>query len=133
LARGGTGLMVTTSRRTPAGEAAALRRALEGLPAWIWDGTGPNPYFGFLALADVVIVTNDSINMTSEAATTGKPVHVVEWAELAPKHRRFHDALAAEGITRPFAGRLEQWSYPPLDDTARAAARVRALFEAPPH
>jgi mitochondrial fission protein ELM1 len=120
--------MVTTSRRTPEGEAAALRRALEGLPAWIWDGTGPNPYFGFLALADVMIVTNDSINMTSEAATTGKPVHVVEWAGLAPKHRRFHDALAAEGITRPFAGRLEQWSYPPLDDTAQAAARVRALL-----
>jgi mitochondrial fission protein ELM1 len=75
-----------------------------------------------------VIVTNDSINMTSEAATTGKPVHVVNWAALAPKHRRFHDALAAAGITRPFAGRLEQWSYAPLDDTARAAERVRALF-----
>lgn len=130
LARGGVGLMVTTSRRTPEGEVAALRRALEGLPAWIWDGTGANPYFGFLALADAVIVTNDSINMTSEAATTGKPVHVVNWAELAPKHRRFHDALAAAGITRPFAGRLEQWDYAPLDDTARAAERVRALFEA---
>jgi mitochondrial fission protein ELM1 len=129
LARAGTGLMVTTSRRTPPGEVAALRAALDGLPAWIWDGEGPNPYFGFLALADAVIVTIDSVNMTSEAATTGKPVLVVPWAELAPKHRRFQDALAAEGVTRPFAGRLEQWSYPPLDDTAQAAARVRALFD----
>jgi mitochondrial fission protein ELM1 len=128
LARAGTGLMVTTSRRTPPGEVAALRAALAGLPAWIWDGEGPNPYFGFLALADVVIVTIDSVNMTSEAATTGKPVLVVPWAELAPKHRRFQDALAAAGVTRPFTGRLEQWTYPPLDDTARAAARVRALF-----
>lgn len=128
LARGGVGLMVTTSRRTPADEVAALRAALAGLPAWIWDGEGPNPYFGFLALADAVIVTIDSVNMTSEAATTGKPVHVVPWAGLAPKHRRFQDALAATGVTRPFTGRLEHWTYPPLDDTARAADRVRALF-----
>ena len=128
LARSGTGLMVTTSRRTPKDEVAALKAALDGLPAWIWDGEGPNPYFGFLALADAVIVTIDSVNMASEAATTGKPVLVVPWAELAPKHRRFHDGLAALGATRPFAGRLDEWAYPPLDDTAQAAARVRALF-----
>ena len=74
-------------------------------------------------------MTSDSVNMTSEAATTGKPVHVVFWAEPPARHRRFHDELAAAGVTRPFAGRLERWSYPPLDDTARAADRVRALLD----
>jgi hypothetical protein len=29
------------------------------------------------------------------------------------------------GMTRPFAGRIEAWSYPPLDETARVAAEVR--------
>src|SRR3546814_3642619 len=34
-----------------------------------------NPNFGILGLADHVIVTGDSVNMVSEAASTGKPVH----------------------------------------------------------
>jgi hypothetical protein len=31
------------------------------------------------------------------------------------------------GITRPFAGRIECWSYAPPDDTARAGAALREL------
>jgi hypothetical protein len=31
------------------------------------------------------------------------------------------------GITRPFVGRIESWSYPVPDDTARAGAALRAL------
>jgi mitochondrial fission protein ELM1 len=33
-----------------------------------------------------------------------------------------------DGITRPFAGKLESYSYVPPDDMALVAARVRALF-----
>src|SRR3546814_20453175 len=77
LARDGWGLMITPSRRTGRRNEEILRRALAGLPAEIWDGAGENPYFGSLALADHVVVTGDSVNMVSEAASTGKPVHVV--------------------------------------------------------
>jgi hypothetical protein len=31
------------------------------------------------------------------------------------------------GITRPFSGRIESWSYAVPDDTARAGAALRAL------
>ena len=44
----------------------------------LWDGTGDNPYFAFLALADAIVVTEDSVNMVTEAAGTGKPVYVQE-------------------------------------------------------
>jgi mitochondrial fission protein ELM1 len=33
------------------------------------------------------------------------------------------------GITRPFAGRIEDWSYPPLDETGRVAAEVKRRLE----
>lgn len=122
--REGAGLMVTLSRRTPGRVRGLLAEALAGLPAEIWDGEGENPYFGMLALADAVVVTADSVNMVSEAATTGKPVHVVELAGGSIKFRRFHRALREAGITRPFEGRLESWRYAPLDDTARVAAEV---------
>src|SRR5262249_7167556 len=78
LAKGGAGIMVTPSRRTDPESARILKDALAGLTADIWDGSGENPYFGLLALADAILVTRDSVSMTSEAAFTGKPVHVID-------------------------------------------------------
>ncbi|ACI99411.1 mitochondrial fission ELM1 family protein [Rhodospirillum centenum] len=120
----GVGLMVTPSRRTGADNEAILRARLAGLPATVWDGTGENPYFGFLGLADAVVVTCDSVSMVSEAASTGKPVYIIELEGGSPKFRRFHEMMYADGIARPFTGVLESWSYTPLDDTARVAAEV---------
>jgi hypothetical protein len=34
------------------------------------------------------------------------------------------------GITRPFAGDIEDWRYRPPDDTARAGAALRRLVMA---
>jgi len=124
----GAGLVVTPSRRTGAENEALLRQRLEGRPAYIWDGKGDNPYFALLGLADVLVTTPDSVNMVSEAASTGKPVHVVALTGGSPKFNRFHDALRADGVTRPFTGRLEPWSYAPLDDTAQVAAVALKLL-----
>ena len=65
---------------------------------------------------------------TREAASTGKPVHVLPMVVLAPsaKFDRLHAALRAHGATRPFDGSLEPWTYPPLDETARAAQAIVA-------
>jgi mitochondrial fission protein ELM1 len=40
---------------------------------------------------------------------------------------RFHAALRTAGITRPFPGHLESWSYAVPDDTRRAGAHLRDL------
>ncbi len=123
----GASLLVTPSRRTGRENEVALKEVLRDVPGSIWDGTGQNPYFGFLALADSIVVTGDSVNMVSEACMTGKPVQVVDLpGRGSSKFRRFHENLRDEGLTRPFRGRLECWSYPPLDDTARVAEAVRA-------
>lgn len=120
----GWSLLGTGSRRTPPGAIAALREGLPGLE--LWDGTGPNPYPGLLAHADAVLVTEDSVNMASEAAATGRPVFVSGTGRVAPKFRRFHAALRARGITRPAASAPAAWSYPPLDEAGRMADLVLA-------
>ena len=124
--QGGSAL-VTPSRRTGAAGIALLRERLEGLQTVIWDGSGENPYFAFLAVADAFLVTADSVSMISEAAATGKPVHVFGLNGGNAKFARFHAAMEAAAITRQFTGRLESWSYPVPDDTARAGAALRAL------
>jgi mitochondrial fission protein ELM1 len=127
LRRQGGSALVTPSRRTGAAGTALLREKLAGLPATIWDGTGDNPYYAYLAIADALLVTADSVSMISEAAATGKPVHILELAGGDPKFARFHQAMREAGITRPFTGAIERWTYTPPDDTARAGARLRAL------
>lgn len=127
----GCGLAVSASRRTEEAAFARLRARLDGLPAVFWrEGDGPNPYFGWLALADAIVATADSVNMVSEACSTGKPVFVMPLDGGSAKFRRFHDALAASGMTRPFTGRLESWSYAPLDETARVAGEIAARLAA---
>jgi mitochondrial fission protein ELM1 len=125
LARDGAGLLVTPSRRTGAAGERLLRDALVGTPSYIWDGRGDNPYFGFLALADSIIVTCDSVSMVTEAASTGKPVQIIELAGGSRKFRAFHRLMHESGATRAFAGKLESWRYEPINDTALAAAEIQ--------
>ena len=125
----GAGILLTPSRRTGAEVEAALRDALAHTPAYIWDGTGENPYLAYLALADYIVVTADSVNMVSEACTTGKPVFVVELEGGSRKFRLFHEAMRTGGYTRPFNGRLENWGYPPLNDVGRVAKAIRDRLE----
>lgn len=129
LAQGGS-LLLTFSRRTPEDAKAALNDALARVPAWIWDGQGENPYFGFLGAADAILVTADSVNMAVEAAASGRPVHILPMEGGSPKFERFHASLQAAGAARPFDGVLESWSYTPLAETDRAAAEILRRLEA---
>jgi uncharacterized protein len=127
LRNSGGSVLMTPSRRTGAAGLALLRERLDGFSTTIWDGSGENPYFAYLAFADALLVTADSISMISEAAATGKPVHVLDLDGGNAKFARFHETMRAAGITRPFSGRVESWSYSIPDDTARAGAVLRAL------
>ena len=120
------GLLITASRRTPPGCLEALLKELAGLPYDHWDGTGENPYLAYLALAEQILVTCDSVNMVSEACFTGKPVHVFHLpGGEDTKFGRFHDALAESGATRPFDGRLESWPCEALDERSALADEIR--------
>lgn len=130
VANHGARLLVTASRRTGAANEAILRAELSPVGAEIWDGTGENPYLGYLALADFIVATSDSVNMVSEACATGKPVFVFDLEGGSPKFRRFHDLMRAEGATRPLGGALESWTYRALEDTARAAAEIKRRLAA---
>jgi mitochondrial fission protein ELM1 len=110
LRRTGGSAVVTPSRRTGERGLALMHERLAGLPAVIWDGAGDNPYYAYLAVADALLVTADSVSMVSEAAATGKPVHILGLDGGDAKFARFHEAMRQAGITRPFAGRIESWS-----------------------
>lgn len=126
----GFGLAITTSRRTGSANEAHLKAALEPRGAYLWNGEGENPYFGLLAHADHILVTADSTNMLTEAAATGKPVHILPMAGGSQKFERLHTELVGRGIARIFQGQLETWQYAPLRETDRAAEAIdQALID----
>jgi mitochondrial fission protein ELM1 len=125
ISAAGGGIALTPSRRTGAENIQILRAALPD--AWIWDGTGDNPYFNMLAEADVIIVTGDSVSMVSEACATGKPVYIYELYH-DPKFKPLFAALQKSGVARPFTGTIESWNYTPIDETAEVAAKIKPLL-----
>lgn len=78
--RSGGSLLVTTSSRTPLSALAALQSNLD-VPAYVYpwapDAT-ENPYYAYLALADALVVTGDSMAMLAEACATCKPVSIFD-------------------------------------------------------
>jgi mitochondrial fission protein ELM1 len=137
----GMGLLVTTSRRTsPETEARVAARA--GGAAYVCLGRSDpdSPVAGMLALADLAVVTEDSVSMLSEAASAPCRVLAVGVAREGPgpprRHREALRALVAEGyLVRTDAARLvadgeallDAPPPPVLDDTRRCRAALRRL------
>ena len=111
---------------TPATE--ALAGALAGLPHRLhrWGQTGPNPYAGMLAWADIVVVTGDSTSMLSEALATTVPVFIADPGSVAARHLRLHGNLIAAGQARMLAAAPTPFARPTLDEAGRVAAEIRA-------
>jgi hypothetical protein len=158
----GGSLLVSTSARTPARARAVLAQTLSA-PAEIFQWrtqASENPYFAFLALAESIIVTGDSIAMLSEACATRKPVYLFDlerghgpqtgwdrdypraWVyrqtmRLGPRRlsrdlRIVHQALIASGHAVWLGEAFPSRRPPPLEDLGRAVSRVRALLGAGP-
>jgi len=123
------GLALTPSRRTSPEARAALHGAIAPGGGWMWDMQGDNPYFGLLALADAIVVTEDSVSMVSEAAATRAPVLLAGLPGRSRRIRLFNRYLQEDGRIRPFAGRLETWPVTPVDDTQAAGDEVRRRLD----
>jgi mitochondrial fission protein ELM1 len=94
-------LLITTSRRTGAENIRLLESHFRGNGrVFLYTGEGENPYLGMLACADKIYVTNDSVNMMSEALASGKPL------EILPLHGHEN--------TKPtrFAARIGEVEFP---------------------
>ena len=119
------GIVVTPSRRTDPEVTNLIRTALAPHGGWVWDMKGDNPYFGMLALADLIVVTQDSVSMISEAAATTAPVMFVPLPGSWKRQGLFLKPLMDEDRIRPFAGRFSTWPVSRLNDTPEAAAEMR--------
>ena len=118
--RCGGALLITSSRRTdPKAMDALLARLDVPKFAHRWEAGAENPYLAFLALADAVVVTGDSMSMCSEACAAGAPVYIfARDAFITAKYARLHRELYDLGFARP----LSAAAVTGRDDRARLNA-----------
>ncbi len=126
----GGSIMATTSRRTG-------REATEALAAGLgpclhvlyrWGEPGENPYRGFLANADVIVITADSVSMISEACATNAAVYVALPELASRRQQRLSKSLFDAGQARPFDKSIVPWQRPTLDEADRVATEIRRRF-----
>jgi len=127
----GYSLLITTSRRTP--DWAITDYTLldsDNDNVWSYNGDGPNPFFAFLGGADIILATEDSTNMLTEAASTGKPVFTLPMQGKAGKFEQLYKSLDERCNIRPYDGELTSQNYVPLEETQRIAEQLWAHYEA---
>ncbi|MDX1975588.1 MAG: mitochondrial fission ELM1 family protein [Rickettsiales bacterium] len=124
-------LLITPSRRTGADNIALLHQMFDPEPrVYIYDFDGENPYMGMLALADGVMVTNDSVNMMTDAHATGKPLYLLNLPDHHnTKPSRFAQKLLDDGIARIFENQLEFWQYRTNNEMDKLAADIKRVMK----
>lgn len=124
----GGSVIVVTSRRTPATAIAAIEaEILRGdTPAGEvhrWSaGRKDNPYLGYLAGADAIVVTGESESMIAEACATGKPVYIYPVRKTAPGlAQRLVSKITELAFSRP---RKRKGTFRPQQGTEYFCARL---------
>ncbi|MDP8219128.1 MAG: ELM1/GtrOC1 family putative glycosyltransferase, partial [Candidatus Theseobacter exili] len=138
-------ILVTTSRRTPDYVEQMLKEELDG-----WErcellvfasSSNDNPVPGILGLAELILVTEDSFSMVSEAASTGKKTVVLRVNRRPGKRLKYEEILnimqTRQHIKRTNPKDLAQLlseiehsdePFVELDDTRKAVERVKQLL-----
>ncbi len=126
----GGSVLATTSRRTGSEATEALAAGLSTSLNLIyrWGEPGENPYRGFLASADSIIVTADSVSMISEACATHAGVYVAAPEMAGRRHHRLINSLVSAGQVRMFGTGVGAFSRPTLDEAGRVAAEILRRF-----
>ena len=140
-------VLCTTSRRTSAEVEDCLKNELDTDVHTVYSlyakETDFNPVPGILGFAQIIIVTEDSYSMVSEAASSGKPVLVLGVDRVAGKELKYEKTLlemdkqgyikriSSDEIKNTLLDIIEQgtFSSKKLEDTQKAANAVEALLK----
>lgn len=122
-------ILVTGSRRTPRALLDAVQAAIAPRPAFLWDGSGDNPYFSILANSDALLVTGDSHNLVSETLTSGKKVYVYNPPGNPAKFNWTLSKLEEKGLIQPHGSPLQAGKTSSFDATPEIVSKIQHYFD----
>lgn len=129
----GGSILITDSWRTGEEPRKEIMKILKDIPAYtyLWGEKKDNPYMGYLACADNILVTGDSVSMTCESCGTGVPVYVFcgqNWLTL--KQQRFVQSLYDGGYAIAFedSRRPQFKGGKKLNAAIEVASKIKSLL-----
>lgn len=129
------GILITTSRRTSDEATKILKNTIQEPRIFHqWGDQGDNPFFGFLACSDTIIVTGESMSMCSESCASGKPVYIFAPPSLiTSKHALLHQALYEQNYAQPLDSANSTatkitWNKNPLNESKHVAEQILEKF-----
>jgi len=122
-------LIIIKSRRTP-NDIITFAKNYFLDTAIVVDKVNKEAYFSALKISNILIVTSDSTSMISECAVTEKPIFVAKLNPISQnkKFNFFLDSFRQKGIIRFLGEKVDNWSYPVLNETNRVANIIKQRF-----
>ena len=120
-------MIYISSRRTPSIIKSFIIKNKRDNDFFFTD-QGFNPYWYVLKKTDLFFVTADSVSMTSEALSFGKPVIIVPIKKIKNKIKFFQEDLKKKGFTKNLEKRIIFWKNTPLNESERIANLIHRQF-----
>lgn len=128
-----TDILIIPSRRTGTALCTQIEqmfaRHAGDIGVTLWQKNSPNPYLYALGKAEMIVVTADSVNMTTEACITGKPVLTASIGPISSRITQFHQYMEQASHTQSLDSIDErreklQFAPTPLDEMDDIATQV---------
>jgi mitochondrial fission protein ELM1 len=121
--------IIVSSRRTGSFMESLLKEHFKTMPQVLvyTSEDAYNPYMDVLSIADCFFVTEDSVNLVSEACFTGKPVYVLKLpnSREAGRKSRFVNTMVENGRVCYYQPPLKPNNYLPLREAQRLGPELR--------
>lgn len=123
-------VLVSPSRRTGKDNCEYLARRFQPQKnIYFYNDDSENPYMGMLALSEMIMVTDDSVSMISEACFTGAPVYLLALPDQVQRKKigSFINEAVERQLVRYYQGALDVWDKQPLDEVTRVAPEIKKI------
>lgn len=120
--------LVSISRRTPQKLINEIKEILEKKPHFFYDSKGENPYYAFLGISNIALVTPDSVNMVSETITAGLSTYIFDLECKSKKINKFLSNLIKDGYIKNIDSGLEQFKFKEINATKEIAYHLNQII-----
>lgn len=104
-----------------------LAKAFKEIPHFLWYGQEEDPYLGFLAHSDALIVSHSSSLMLAEATAVGKPLFISSSRSLEPYAKALIQSKHAYILTKDSL-LFSRPSLAPLQESQRVGTMVKEAY-----
>ena len=120
--------LISTSRRTPEYLKKEISKIVVNYPHYLYNSEGENPYYAFLAISDIAIVTPDSVNMVSEAITANLSTYIFDLKCKSKKINKFLSKLKSENLIKKIDGEINKFEFKEINATKEIANHLVKLI-----